>query len=63
MMGKRNRYHNESNLLITDEGLSMAERLLNDPDYEKKATEVMEILQGKRIAGKQQLGSIINGGD
>lgn len=57
MMGKKNRYHNESSLAITDKGVIMAERMLNDVNYERKVSEVMAIMSGKRIAGRQGLGS------
>jgi hypothetical protein len=40
-----------------------ADKMMNDPNYEKKVNELMAMLQGKRIAGRQQLGSIVNGGD
>lgn len=62
-MGKRNRYHSESSLVLTPEGISLTEQIINDKDYEKKIADLMAMMQGKRIAGRQQLGSIVNRGD
>jgi hypothetical protein len=57
MMGKRNRYRNENNVILTPEGLMLAHKMLIDKDYEKKVADLMAIMQGRRIAGRQGLGS------
>lgn len=48
--------------LVDEEYLEKAYKLLSDDKYEKKVNAVMEIMQGKRIAGKQTLGDIVDRG-
>lgn len=57
-MGKRfSRYETQNEPQMTQEGISMMEKMLNDADYERKVSEVMAIMQGRRIVGKQGFNS------
>lgn len=64
MGGKtRNRREVEPIYPIDSKYESEAARMMEDKEYQKKVNCLLSIMQGKRIAGKQGLGSIVNQGD